>query len=67
MTESHRALIEGFQRDWILGAARHVIAQEGRIGASMQAIAGEAAVARGGGQRWIVDLLLNGLCPRRDS
>jgi hypothetical protein len=67
MTESHRALVEGFQRARILRAAHHVIAREGRIGATLQAVAGEPGVARGGGQRWIADLLLNGLCPRRDS
>jgi len=42
-----RALVERFRRDTILAAARHVIARQGRSGASMQAIADEAGVAKG--------------------
>ena len=47
MNESKRAVVERFRRDSILGAARHVIARKGRSGASMQAIADEAGVAKG--------------------
>jgi AcrR family transcriptional regulator len=47
MNDSKRTLVEGFRRDSILSAARHVIARKGRAGASMQAIAGEAGVAKG--------------------
>jgi TetR/AcrR family transcriptional regulator len=45
--ETKRALVEQFRRETILAAARHVIAQQGRGGASMQAIADEAGVAKG--------------------
>jgi AcrR family transcriptional regulator len=47
MSDSKRALVERFRRDSILEAARHVIARRGRGGASMQAIADEAGVAKG--------------------
>jgi TetR/AcrR family transcriptional regulator len=45
--DSKRALVERFRRDTILAAARHVIARQGRSGASMQAIADEAGIAKG--------------------
>jgi len=47
MSESKEALVEEFRRESILKATRHVIAQQGLAGASMQAIAGEAGVAKG--------------------
>jgi AcrR family transcriptional regulator len=45
--DTKRALVERFRRDSILAAARNVIARQGRSGASMQAIAQEAGVAKG--------------------
>jgi len=45
--ETKQALVEGFRRDSILRAARHVIGRQGIAGASMQAIADEAGVAKG--------------------
>jgi TetR/AcrR family transcriptional regulator len=47
MGDSKRAVVEQFRRETILAAARHVIARQGRGGASMQAIADEAGVAKG--------------------
>jgi TetR/AcrR family transcriptional regulator len=47
LSDSKHALVERFRRDSILDAARHVIARQGRGGASMQAIADEAGVAKG--------------------
>ena len=47
MNDSKRTVVERFRRDSILSAARHVIARQGRGGASMQAIADEAGVAKG--------------------
>jgi AcrR family transcriptional regulator len=47
VSDSKRALVERFRRYSILEAARHVIARKGRGGASMQAIADEAGVAKG--------------------
>jgi len=47
VNETKRALVEHYRRDTILAAARHVIARQGRGGASMQAIADEAGVAKG--------------------
>lgn len=47
MKDTKRALVEQFRRETILAAARHVIARQGRGGASMQAIADEAGVAKG--------------------
>jgi len=45
--DTKRAVVEQFRKDTILAAARHVIARQGRGGASMQAIADEAGVAKG--------------------
>jgi AcrR family transcriptional regulator len=47
MNDPKRAVVEGFRRDTILAATRHVLARTGRAGASMQAIADEAGVAKG--------------------
>lgn len=47
MSDPKHAVVERFRRDSILDAARHVIARKGRGGASMQAIADEAGVAKG--------------------
>jgi TetR/AcrR family transcriptional regulator len=47
VSDTKRALVEQFRRDTILAAARHVIARQGRGGASMQAIADEAGIAKG--------------------
>jgi TetR/AcrR family transcriptional regulator len=47
VTDSKRAVVEQYRRNSILEAARHVIAREGRGGASMQAIADAAGVAKG--------------------
>ena len=45
--ETKESVVEEFRRDTILRAARHVIARRGLAGASMQAIADEAGVAKG--------------------
>jgi AcrR family transcriptional regulator len=45
--ETKESLVEEFRKDTILRAARHVIARRGLAGASMQAIADEAGVAKG--------------------
>jgi len=47
MSESKEALVEEFRRESILKATLGVIARQGLAGASMQAIAGEAGVAKG--------------------
>lgn len=47
VSDPKHAVVERFRRDSILDAARHVIARKGRGGASMQAIADEAGVAKG--------------------
>jgi AcrR family transcriptional regulator len=45
--ETKEAVVEEFRRHTILRAARHVIARRGLAGASMQAIADEAGIAKG--------------------
>lgn len=47
MVETKQELVEEFRRDTMLKAARHVVAQRGLAGASMQAIAEAAGVAKG--------------------
>jgi AcrR family transcriptional regulator len=47
MSETKQELVEGFRRDSMLKATRHVVARRGLAGASMQAIADEAGVAKG--------------------
>ncbi len=47
MLETKEALVEEFRRETILKAARHVMARRGLAGASMQAIADEAGLAKG--------------------
>jgi len=47
MSESKESLVEEFRRESILKATLGVIAREGLAGASMQAIAGEAGIAKG--------------------
>jgi AcrR family transcriptional regulator len=47
MVETKQELVEEFRRDAMLKAARHVVARRGLSGASMQAIADEAGVAKG--------------------
>lgn len=47
MSETKQELVEEFRRDTMLKAARHVVALRGLAGASMQAIADEARVAKG--------------------
>jgi len=47
MVETKRELVEEFRRDAMLKATRHLIARHGLAGASMQAIADEAGVAKG--------------------
>jgi AcrR family transcriptional regulator len=47
MSESKQAVVEEFRRESILRATQHVIASQGLAGASMQAIAEEAGVAKG--------------------
>jgi AcrR family transcriptional regulator len=47
MVETKQELVEEFRRDTMLKAARHVVARRGLAGASMQAIADEAGVAKG--------------------
>src|SRR5512140_2152261 len=47
MGETKQELVEEFRRDTMLKAARHVVARRGLAGASMQAIAAEAGVAKG--------------------
>ena len=47
MVETKQELVEEWRRDAMLKAARHVVARRGLTGASMQAIADEAGVAKG--------------------
>jgi len=47
VSDTKRAVVERFRRETILAAARSVIARQGRGGASMQAIADAAGVAKG--------------------
>ena len=47
MGETKQELVEEFRRDTMVKAARHVVARRGLAGASMQAIAEEAGVAKG--------------------
>jgi AcrR family transcriptional regulator len=47
MVETKQELVEEFRRETMLKAARHVVARRGLAGASMQAIADEAGVAKG--------------------
>lgn len=47
MVETKQELVEEFRRGTMLKAARHVVARRGLAGASMQAIADEAGVAKG--------------------
>lgn len=47
MVETKQELVEEFRRETMLKTARHVVARRGLAGASMQAIADEAGVAKG--------------------
>jgi TetR/AcrR family transcriptional repressor of multidrug resistance operon len=47
MVETKQELVEEFRRETMLKATRHVVARRGLAGASMQAIADEAGVAKG--------------------
>jgi AcrR family transcriptional regulator len=47
MVETKQELVEGFRRETMLKATRHVVARRGLAGASMQAIADAAGVAKG--------------------